>query len=503
VTRAADGGIGGFDRVATVGLLAFAVAALTSNAADADLWGKIRHGRDFLAHGVLVHEPYSYTAAGGPWLEHEWGAEILFAILFDRFGAAGLVLFKALLGGAALALLLRRGWATSGSLPATAVVFVPAVLGIFPWFGSRPQIFTHAFVALTLWTIDRCRAGERVGVFVWALAMVVWVNVHAGFVAGFGLLGVATAVESVRAWRGRVPAPRLLALALGFGGLAALASPFGPDYVLRVLPTTVMTRPDIYEWRAFGGWAVVKFPTLVALPLLAAVAVAALVASDERRDPVEVAILGVTAVLAFRHVRHTPFFLLACVWALPRHLASAAAFLRPGRRAAFATALVAGVLAGFRVPAAAGAVGHLAVRTDVYPVAAVRFMLREGATGNVAVDFDWGSYLLGTCWPRCRPSIDGRYEAAYPPAVYAMNRALETGAPGWERLLTEYPTEVVLLYARDPGARLVAGRREWTLVYRDPLAVVFVRNDLVRFAALVARRRGRPATETVAEAVFP
>lgn len=493
--------IAGLERLAAVSLVLFAAAAFTTNVADHDLWGHLRYGHDFLRHGVLTTDPYSYTAAGQPWLEHEWGAEVLFALVYDACGATGLVLAKAILGAGALAVVLGLGWASSQSLGAVAVVFVPAVIGLFPWFGCRPQVFTHAFMALTLLAIDGCRRGRRrfaVGFF---LLMLVWVNVHAGFLAGLGLFGVATAVDVATAWHRGEPVPRLLPAALAAALLATTVSPYGPGYVLHVLPSALMARPDIPEWRPFDAAALYD-PTLWVVPPLIGGAALALWHTRARRDAVEVVLLGVTAALALAHIRHVPFFLLACVWVLPRHLVTVVSAVRTSGRTVVVTALVAGTLAGVRGALAVEALPRLVVRARDFPVGAVRFMEREGIAGNVAVDFNWGSYLIGKCFPACRVSIDGRYEAAYPADVYAMNRAFTAGAAGWDRLLRDYPSEIALLPAQAGGTARLTGMTGWTLVYRDPTAALFLR-DLPRFADVVARFGSLPATEVVGDQAFP
>jgi hypothetical protein len=493
--------VAAYERVARAALLVFAAASFTANAADNDLWGHLRYGRDFLRHGVLATDPYSYTTGDHPWIEHEWGAEVVLALLWDRLGAPGLIGLKAAVGTLAVALVLGLAWETARSAAAVAVVGVPAILGLFCWFAVRPQIFTHAFFALTLYVVHRGREGRRTLAWLLPLAMVAWVNVHAGFVAGLGTLALAAAVETAGAWRRGATLPSHLWLALAGAALATTLSPYGPGYPLAVVPTTIMARPDIVEWGPLTPAAVRDFPPHAAVPLLLGLAGLALVVTRAQRDPLEAVLLGVTGALALRHMRHAPFFLLTCTWALPRHLATLGPLgALPGP--AFVTAALVGVLAVVRVAHAAGSLDHLAVKAAAFPIGAVRFMERHAIGGNVAVDFNWGSYLIGRCHPRCRVSIDGRYEAAYPPAVYAMTTALTSGGPGWDRLLTDHPTDVALLDARHGGVTRLATAPGWALVYRDPVATLWLR-DQPRFRPVIEAYGGRPATAPLVDDVFP
>ena len=56
----------------------FVVLSFTS--ADPDLWGHIRFGLDILRDGYVHHiDTYSF-ASDRPWVNHEWGAEVLSAL---------------------------------------------------------------------------------------------------------------------------------------------------------------------------------------------------------------------------------------------------------------------------------------------------------------------------------------------------------------------------------------------------------------------------------------
>ncbi|MDH3256371.1 MAG: hypothetical protein OEM27_02040, partial [Nitrospinota bacterium] len=55
----------------------FAFIQFSYVTADPDLWGHIRFGQDIWEQGE-VHDtdPFSYTAEGQPWINHEWLMEV-------------------------------------------------------------------------------------------------------------------------------------------------------------------------------------------------------------------------------------------------------------------------------------------------------------------------------------------------------------------------------------------------------------------------------------------
>jgi len=50
------------------------------------LWGHVRFGQAVLnLHHLVLHDPYSYSAPGHYWNNHEWLSEVLMAAVFaDR-----------------------------------------------------------------------------------------------------------------------------------------------------------------------------------------------------------------------------------------------------------------------------------------------------------------------------------------------------------------------------------------------------------------------------------
>src|SRR5262245_1484463 len=69
--------------------------AWTGNRADEDLWNHLHFGDVVLrAHRVPLVDHWSYSATGAPFFDHQWGADVVLALLFHGAGAAGLFALK-------------------------------------------------------------------------------------------------------------------------------------------------------------------------------------------------------------------------------------------------------------------------------------------------------------------------------------------------------------------------------------------------------------------------
>src|SRR5258708_2794352 len=91
---------------------------------DPDYWWHTRTGQLIAQTGAIPHvDVYSFTAAGQPWIAHEWLTELIFYVVQAHVGCVGNVVLMGLVGSlTALALFAtcRRGGV--GELLATLLV---------------------------------------------------------------------------------------------------------------------------------------------------------------------------------------------------------------------------------------------------------------------------------------------------------------------------------------------------------------------------------------------
>src|SRR5215471_17517610 len=63
--------------------------------ADLDFWWHLKTGQVILQQKTFQYsEIYSFTAAGRPYIDHEWLFQVIAYLLYAPFGPAGIILFK-------------------------------------------------------------------------------------------------------------------------------------------------------------------------------------------------------------------------------------------------------------------------------------------------------------------------------------------------------------------------------------------------------------------------
>lgn len=434
---------------ALVGTLAASVAAN-----DPDMFWHLTSGAWMLDHGqILGRDIYSTTMAGAPYSVGQSLGEITFAVLYRFGGWMAIDLLRGVLVGIATFFTARivlrfqphPGWAI-------APIIATVLISKFLW-GDRPQLFSFALFPFFLDTLLAVRLGAHRRVWLLIPVMLVWANLHGGFVAGLAL----AAVFVIEAWLARSSQRRVLTLAAVAMVITSLITPsglaafsFAASYagsasaVVEERPTDI-TSP-----------AGLVFAALLLGALLLALVVDPRAFEARSRFPILWTGLVVSfTVLGLAHQRLLPYaamVLAPLVAALLPALADRPMTTAPviARRAA--GALLVPLLAASIAVAAIGA--PRSPDLSSYPAGAV--IPLRAHSGPVLNEYDWGGYLIFAV-PEQPTFIDGRGAALYPPRLIGEFETVVQLRDGYRGVLDRHGIRLVLLR---PDRPLVSALRE-------------------------------------------
>jgi hypothetical protein len=234
-----------FDQMA-VGLLFVALGAVAAfTPAQNDTFWHLRAGAEIWRTGQVPRvDTYSYTAAGAPWLDHEWLSQALLYAVYRAGGMPGLEIGAAalVLATAATVYCLMVG----PRLTRFALMAVGLAVSSCAW-ALRPQMLSLLLLVLLVWLLARGRTLLIPPLFM------LWANAHGGVALGGAVLVAATAIALGRALRLRAAPERrrafALAVALPLSGLAAAATPLGFGIFRFVIASTARSYgAQISEW---------------------------------------------------------------------------------------------------------------------------------------------------------------------------------------------------------------------------------------------------------------
>jgi hypothetical protein len=448
-----------------------AAAALLTRMRAIDLAYHVRAGALSLESGRLIDtDPFTFTHGGLPWVNQQWGAQLLFAGAYRLLGWAGVALTYAASTGVGFALLYAH-CRRRGALQGTAAVLT--LLGFIVATGPAPR---PQALAVPLFTGTGLLLARR-DRWTWLVPVLalVWANMHGSFVLAPLLVVFAIGDDLFdRRPVGRSVALLLITLA------GTLATPFGPSvwsYALDIA-TNDTIRHWVAEWRP---------PTLTSVGgaafWISGAVVAALALRRHRSvRAMDVARLVVFFALGAPAVRGTLWWALVAPPVLAAWFAAPPQRERPTeRRRPDAPALIASACIVALLPIAfvlrsgtdpvTGASMRLAADAPEVLVDATRRALPAGSRLLVYQPFaSWFEFSI----PEDPVMVDSRIELYSDRVWLDYDRAI--GAEDdWERILDRNRVQGVVL---PPGAALkddLENAGGWTRLIDGPAGSAFVR----------------------------
>lgn len=429
-------------------------------------------GRAVLEQGAVpAQEFYVFTRLGQAAEFHEWGFGLLYHLIHQASGLAGLVLLNALSGALTVFLLYRvacrRGIALFAALTAAIIGF---------WllefrFVQRPENFLYLALAATLYSLERYRAsGDWRQLLPVPFIGLLLAQLHPSVIMLGLVLGTYVAEAVIRARPDFKQAGQLLAIIAVTLGISIL-NPYGLEQL--ILPLKFATETDLLNDIA-EFLPALSTEYAYRFVIGATLGVFALAGIKKRFSLAEWLMLAAFAFLAFQHVRNIA--LLGLALTLPLATALDVVVKRHARQMALAVVCLLLVIIDI-VPR------HrlsLDIEPTAAPVAAAELIARQTAGGNILNFYHLGNYLAWRLAGTHRVLIDGRNFRSN--AALDLHDTLLLASPGWERALNRYAivavvTPATLPYSGDfiPLARQLAETPGWKLAGREPAGLVFLR----------------------------
>lgn len=438
---------------------------------DPDTLWQITVGQWILDHGAVPEtDVYSFTMRGQPWISTQWLAQVLLARTYAVFGWSGPVVLAA--GAIAATFALLANFLSRRVSESTTLVFIAAGLALtVPHLLARPHVLAMPF--MVAWVAGLVAAADRRGApSFWLLPlMVLWANLHGGFVFGLvltapiGLDAVLGAQVSVR--------KSLVLRWAAFGAAALIAScctPYGWNALLASQKILALgsALPLIMEWRP------VDFGSVGALEVCLLSGVGLALWRGIKLPPLRIVLLLGFVHMALAQARAGEILALLA----PLVLAAPLALQTGGPEASGAAHPARGMLlAGVAMVLLAATVAFASVHrfephTRGSPVAAVA-ALKKLNLARVFNDYDFGGYLIAN---GVAPFIDGRTELYGEKFFVDHNAASGLMEPeNLFRLLEQYRIEATLMRTQSAATKLLDHVDGWQKIYADDIATIHVR----------------------------
>ncbi len=473
-----------------------------------DFYWHLKTGEYIFQNGAIPFgDPFSFPNQGKPWTLHEWLFEYFLYLLHSHTGLYGVKLLTSALLTLAVFIVYRSAVSLGGNkyllLLLSGISFY-----LLSRFGlPRPQIFTYLFLAIYLYILLGFKYRSYSVRLTWIpLIMILWVNIHAGYVIGLVLLVIFILAElfdrnfstDFRDQPDMPLTPLLVATLLCI--VASLLNPYTYHHLLYPFYMMSLSAHDlIVEWKSPNfHLPVFKLYLLYVFSYI-------FLRNYVRKAPqfLEIALPLSMIILSLISRRHIPIATLTLLpfFSLTLHesvksfhlpprfkaLHSIKKYLtihhqenilqKPGKLSLLHTWLLMSSLIALTL------FYHNITdkRIEYYeserlPVGAVNFIKEMGIKGNVLNQFGAGGYLINSLYPSSKVFIDGRADLHGTRHV-SISKTIMTTGPNWEKYFNEYNFDYIICSNSAPITWHLSQTDEFSLIYRDLRNSIYLKNN--------------------------
>lgn len=489
-------------------LVLFVATFLARPILDPDFFWHLKVGEWLWVHKSWpIPDPFAFTTPENlePWqifiVKGYWLNQILYHFCYVAFGWWGFFLLRVVIFAAFVWILWKNRQGDAWLWWGCSLICLAT---IFDWYPlERPQFLSIVFFAWLYLLLDRIWAAQlavsRQQVWMVALLMLVWGNLHRGFMLGQCLLLFSLAINLwwlvLRKENKYIADSRFWGLMIA-GLIAGFVNPNAFRYLPTLLQTVVDTSAvakdsaalmvasnfEYYSilkiWRS-TGWAIV-----VPYAIFLVMALAVTVFSFRRQPLFSLVIFAGAAVYAAMHIRYLGFFMLAALPILVR----GGAHVPLQRTVRWLMVACSVLVLTYLAYDERGNISKIKAEGWVsnrdFPVEVAEALASSNLAGQLFNTYGWGGYLLWRLGPERQVFIDGRNlnERVTRDALTAEMVDLGGGRMIWKEIFDKYQIShavLPLVNGGKPYALTYAISRDpqWQIVYTSGNATLLVRRD--------------------------
>jgi hypothetical protein len=486
--------------------LAFLIARPTgfqSLLGDGDTGWHIRTGDWMLQNGrIPAADFFSFSKPGGEWFAWEWLWDAAFSWLQKTGGMAAVLLVSSIVICLASVLVYAITRSKSGnSLVSLLISLVAMCAASFHWL-ARPHLFTFLFVAIFLHLLDKGTVKSRRMLAVLPVLMVLWTNLHGGFVAGLLIAGAYAGGETLRflcssGQERRAAGGHAILYAKVFA--ACLAATFVNPYFYQLHVHVFGYLTDGYQMKHIGEFQSISFhhPLASFFEAFIVLGLATAFWNLYRRNFTAVLLLLGWMHLSLVSGRNISIFVIVASPFIAEAVVnwisdlkgfdvkwireSANKFLQFCARVDVmdrvprlhlvcgGAVLVAGSMLFAGVSSPRFQAGY---DPKSFPVQAVDELQKLNLTSRVFSTDDWSGYVIYRLYPNVRVFLDGRSDY-YGPELGEEFSGMMSAKAGWEDRLKKYKVETILVPKDSILSIAMKGSSQWRCIYKDDVAAIY------------------------------
>ena len=425
---------------------------------------------------IPFQDRWSFTSGGRQWFNLSWLWDVIASVIFQYMNFGGLILFV-IACGAVIVGYLASICLSSGASPIAVCISVLSACLLYPTFATYPNIYLAASPNISTMLFCVIFYGEclkRTRWFLLPVIMVLWANLHGGFLLGFLIIGVFCGVALLRRdWTNF----KIYSFA-GVGCfIATFINPLG-WHIYEGLATVLghFSQAYITEW-----WPYYRNITVPgSIPGI--IYILTFIAFELRYRgfcPVESRLLSwLFLFLGLYQFRYMSFFFMFSTVPLALHLD----LLLPKTPNNFRVArslVAAGIVAACALPLVYMQIDPALGLPQMLSEQDVLYLQSHFPHARLLNHWNYGGILIFRNRGAIPVFVDGRAATAYPDALlrdYFKLGQLEINETAWDTALEKYKIDTVLwVKAHKELRRFLVGKKGWKEAYTGSYASIYVK----------------------------
>jgi hypothetical protein len=425
---------------------------------------------------VPFHDPWSFTSGGRQWFNLSWLWDVIASVIFQYTNFSGLILFVVACGAIIVGYLTSVSLGSGASAIAVCISVFSSCL-LYPAFATYPNVYLAASPNISTMLFSVIFYGEclrRTRWFLLPAIMVLWANLHGGFLLGFLIIGVFGGVALLRKdW-----ANFKIYILAGIGCfIATFINPLG-WHIYEGLTTVLghFSQAYITEW-----WPYYRNVTMPgSIPGIIYILIfVALELRFRGLYPIEPRLLSwLFLFLGIYQYRYLSFFFLFSTVPLALHLDRLLSEKLNNFRVE-RSLLVAGIVATCALPLIYMQIEPALGLPEMLSEQDVLYLQTHFPQARLLNHWNYGGILIFRDRGAIPVFVDGRAATAYPDELlrdYFKIGQVEVDEAAWDAVLEKYKIDTVLwVKAHAELRQFLVGKRGWKEAYTGLYASIYTK----------------------------
>jgi hypothetical protein len=431
---------------------------------------------------IPFQDPWSATLADRQWYNLSWLWDVIASVLFQYTKFSGLVFLVVACGAVIVGYLASAALSSGASAIAVCISVFSACL-LYPSFATAPNIYVAASpntATMLFCVIFYAECLKRTRCFLLPVIMVLWANLHGGFLLGFLIVGIFCCAALLR----RDWASFKIYSFAGLGCFIAIfINPLGWHIYDGVVATLGhFVQANITEWQSYYQNITVPGNVAASIPGILYILIfigLELRYRGSRPIPLESRLLSwLFLFLGFYQFRYISFFFIFSTIPMALHIDR----LLPKRLNDFQvqkSLLAAGIIGACALPLTFVQARPALGLPEMLSEQDARYLQTRFSHARLLNHWNVGGLLIFRTRGTVPVFVDGRGATAYPDALlrdYFKLVEWEIDEADWDAVLEKYRINTVLwVKAHEQLRRFLVDKRGWKEEYAGLYISIYVK----------------------------